>query len=684
VSAPAQAPTVPPGAEAILARAGGENFPVASRVLPAHVRADLLAIYGFARLADELGDSAPGDRLAALDWLQDELDRAFAGSAAHPLLVRLQHALRRRSLPREPFLRLIEANRTDQRVSRYETWEQLRAYCALSADPVGELVLHVLDAATPPLIALSDRICTALQLIEHCQDVAEDYAAGRIYLPAEDLRRFGCAPEMLAPVDPAHAGPLPAPLRDVLEFEARRAGALLGEGRPLVRALSGRARVAVAAFLAGGRAALDAIERNGYEVRDGPPPASRPRFAAALGRELAASVIGRRDRPAAMAPATGGEPAGGGGPATDITPAVRAAYRRCEAITRSRAANFYYGIRLLPAPKRRAMCAVYAFARRVDDIGDGTLAQQQKLLRLQQQETVLRRLRQAASGRAGADGPSGAPGDRFGAVDGDIGAGDHGLAGAGDAVIVALSDACARFPLPVGALAELIEGVRMDVQGASFERFEDLLAYCRRVAGAIGRLCLAVFDARASQSESVQTLADDLGVALQLTNILRDVREDADHGRVYLPREDLRRFGVAVRLGAEPESLRAQLRAPGDAARGGEAAARSRRTEEAGGAGASNVAELMRFEARRAQEWFDRGSELAPLLDRRSAACVRAMAGIYERLLARIAADPQRALAERVALAPWEKAWVAVRSMVARRGPARSALREGTPAGASR
>jgi squalene synthase HpnC len=283
VDAPAGAPT----AAAVMARAHTENFPVASRVLGRRVRADLLALYGFARLLDELGDSdelPPADRLAALDWLEGELDRAFAGRAQHPLLVALQPTLRRRALAREPFARLIEANRVDQRVSRYETWEQLRGYCALSADPVGELVLAVLGAATPERIALSDSICTALQLLEHCQDVAEDLARGRIYLPAEDLVRFGCEPADLAQ---AHAS---GPLRDVLAFQVSRARALLDDGAPLIHTLRGRARIAVAAFVAGGHAALDAIERARYDVLPGPPPVTRARRA----RTLAATLLRRR------------------------------------------------------------------------------------------------------------------------------------------------------------------------------------------------------------------------------------------------------------------------------------------------------------------------------------------------------------------------------------------------------
>jgi squalene synthase HpnC len=274
------APIGAPTAEAVMARAHGENFPVASRLLGRRLRRHLLAIYGFARLVDELGDSAPGDRLAALDWLAQELERAYTGRAEHPLLAGLTPTLRECELPREPFLRLIEANRQDQRVDRYATWEQLRAYCSLSADPVGELVLGVIGAATPARIALSDSICTALQLIEHCQDVAEDLARGRVYLPLEDLERFGCATADLAA---EHAG---APLRAVLDFEVARARGLLDEGAPLVRELHGRPRIAVAAFVAGGRATLEAIERAGYDVLPGPPTASRSRLALALAATL--------------------------------------------------------------------------------------------------------------------------------------------------------------------------------------------------------------------------------------------------------------------------------------------------------------------------------------------------------------------------------------------------------------
>lgn len=287
VGDPAAPADVPAPAE-VMARAGGENFPVAARLLGRREREALLAIYGFARLADELGDSYPGDRLQALDWLEQELDRAFDGRAAHPLLVALTPVISACSLQRGPFVRLIEANRADQRVAAYDTWEELRAYCSLSADPVGELVLEVFGMATAERIAMSDSICTALQLAEHCQDLAEDRRAGRVYLPREDLERFGARAEEL------DAGRAAGPLRAAVEFEVDRARGLLDAGAPLLRAVHGRGRLAVVGFLAGGYAALGAIERVRYEVLAGPPQASRALLARHALTAVAAAARGGR------------------------------------------------------------------------------------------------------------------------------------------------------------------------------------------------------------------------------------------------------------------------------------------------------------------------------------------------------------------------------------------------------
>ncbi|HEX4563734.1 MAG TPA: squalene synthase HpnC, partial [Solirubrobacteraceae bacterium] len=300
-----------PSSAAVMERAGAENFPVASRVLPRRVRAHLLAVYGFARLVDELGDAASvdrrsagssaSDRLDALDDVERDLDRAFEGRAEHPLLARLQATLRECALERGPFVRLIEANRTDQRVSRYETWEQLRAYCALSANPVGEIVLGVLGRATPERIALSDSICTALQLAEHLQDVAEDVAAGRFYIPAEDLARFGASHDDLSVLAaPARTTPVPPGVTKTIAFEVERARALLREGASLIDTLAGRERLAVAAFVAGGAAALEAIERAAYDVSRGAPRAGTARRLVALARVLADRRDARSGRPHAQ------------------------------------------------------------------------------------------------------------------------------------------------------------------------------------------------------------------------------------------------------------------------------------------------------------------------------------------------------------------------------------------------
>ena len=244
----------------VLARARHENFPVASRVLPADVRTSLMAIYGFARLTDDLGDEAAGDRLAQLDWLDAELDRAAAGDATHPVFQRLSPVIGGLDLSLDPFRCLIEANRMDQRVSRYQTFDDLVGYCMLSAAPVGRLVLEVFGCSTPERVALSDRVCIGLQVVEHLQDVGEDARRGRVYLPLDDMARFGCSEDELLGT---RSGPA---LRGLVAMEVARARALLAAGRPLAATLALRPRLAVTGFAAGGMAALDSIERARNDV----------------------------------------------------------------------------------------------------------------------------------------------------------------------------------------------------------------------------------------------------------------------------------------------------------------------------------------------------------------------------------------------------------------------------------
>jgi squalene synthase HpnC len=254
-----------PSPEAVLRRAGAENFPVAPAVLPKAARRHLIAFYGFARLVDEVGDSYAGDRLAALDWIERETEGALSGAGGYPLIVDASRSVRDLGLDPGPLFALIEANRMDQRVSRYETFDDLVGYCRLSANPVGHLVLGALGYSDEERRALSDSICTGLQLVEHWQDVAEDAAAGRIYLPAEDLDRFGVDPDELTAT-----GPAGTELRGLMIFEVSRARRWLDSGRPLIRMIGGRARIAVAGFWAGGHAALDEIAARGFDVKQGP------------------------------------------------------------------------------------------------------------------------------------------------------------------------------------------------------------------------------------------------------------------------------------------------------------------------------------------------------------------------------------------------------------------------------
>ncbi|MFG2332931.1 presqualene diphosphate synthase HpnD [Streptomyces sp. NPDC048604] len=291
---------------------------------------------------------------------------------------------------------------------------------------------------------------------------------------------------------------------------------------------------------------------------------------------------------------------------SELSAPVRAAYSYCETVTGQQARNFAYGIRLLPTEKRQAMSALYAFSRRVDDIGDGDLAPETKRDRLEATRTVLDRVRK-----------------------GEVEQDDT------DPVAVALADAAERFPLPLEGLDELIDGVLMDVRGETYETWDDLKVYCRCVAGAIGRLSLGVFGTQtgAPGAERAAEYADTLGLALQLTNILRDVREDAGNGRIYLPADDLAKFGCT-------DGFRAAMPPEG-----------------------ADFTGLVHYEVRRARALFAEGYRLLPMLDRRSGACVAAMAGIYRRLLDRIEREPEAVLRGRVSLPGREKAYVAMRGL---------------------
>jgi phytoene synthase len=283
------------------------------------------------------------------------------------------------------------------------------------------------------------------------------------------------------------------------------------------------------------------------------------------------------------------------------TTTLAEAYAATEEITKSEAKNFYYGIRLLPPDKRAVLCAVYALARRMDDIGDGDLPADEKV-------TALAGLRRELA-----------------ALDSST-----------DPVLVAVADAARRYPIPLGAFDELIDGVEMDVVGRRYTTFDELETYCRCVAGAVGRLCLGVFGSKPHPQAALY--ADQLGIALQQTNILRDIREDLINGRIYLPQDDLDRFGVELALDSEKALV-----------------------DRDGGLSA-----LIHFSSERARGWYRDGLRLAPLLDWRSKASCLAMSGIYRQLLNRIDAEPSLVFTQRLSLSGREKIGVALKSLTGR------------------
>ncbi len=318
------------------------------------------------------------------------------------------------------------------------------------------------------------------------------------------------------------------------------------------------------------------------------------------------------------------------------------AYRECERITWTQARNFAYGIRLLPAGKRRGLAVIYAFARRIDDIGDGTMPAQEKIAALEEARRAVLDLTLYRQGDP---------------------------ASLNDPVLIALADVERNFPVQMAAFGELIDGCVADVRGTSYQTFEDLLHYCRCVAGSIGRLSLGIFGT-SGDHEVASRLSDSLGVALQLTNILRDVREDYASGRVYLPAEDLAKFDCDVAcLGGDDPPQTPPAVSPGGTHPPGPPSGKTHPPRPPLGGTSPpgpQFARLVEFEAERARDWYATGLRLLPMLDRRSAACTGAMAGIYRRLLDQIAAQPAAVLRGRMSLSAGEKAVVAVKALAGR------------------
>jgi len=587
-----------------------ENFNVVSWLLPRRLHQHFYNLYAYCRWADDLGDEIPdpGKALAALDDWDLELRDCYAGKSSHPIFIALRETISALDIPIEPFSDLLIAFRHDQIVKRYETWDDVFHYCQYSANPVGRLVLYLCGYRDAERQRLSDATCTALQLANFWQDVSRDLEKGRIYIPLEALAAHGLAEG------------------DIVErrFDARyvslmkeliaRTRQLFAEGMPLAASVDSALRVDIEMFSRGGLAVLDAIEAIGYNTLDRRPSISKLKQASLLLRALVPRLFSFAEHSESPAPAV---PSGlsiveGGCVQPSVekmaeaaTGAVAWSYAECHRIARASHSNFYYAFYLLPKPKRDGLAALYAFMRLVDDVADAGENVEGSQRGIAKWRAAFDK---AVTGRSQFfDGTAVTPlGDRL-----------YGEA----EVLPALMDTMRRYNMPARYLHDLISGAEMDLTVKSYPTFDRLREYCYRVAGTVGLTCTHVFGYRDPRALD---LAEKLGLAFQLTNIIRDVHEDAALGRVYIPGEDLARYGVA----------------PGDFSR-----------EEA----TLGVRELLRFESDRAWRIYEESCELLDLVDADSRGALWLLVHTYSALLARIESLDFAVFGDRVRLSKAEK-----------------------------
>jgi squalene synthase HpnC/squalene synthase HpnD len=575
-----------------------ENFNVASWLLPKRLHQHFYNLYGYCRWADDLGDevSDPQRALELLNWWEEELRACYAGKPKHPVFVALAGTIRACEIPMEPFADLLVAFRQDQTVKRYATWDETIGYCRYSANPVGRLVLYLCGYRDTERQKLSDATCTALQLANFWQDVSRDLKIGRIYIPLDALRAHGME---FADIEARKFIDKYASLmRDLVA----RTRALFAEGMPLGANVAADLRVDIEMFSRGGIAVLDAIERAGYNTIEKRPSIGKSTQAMLLGRAL----IGRMRTAGPARP----DEHGGAGAKTLVAHADRhvvpraatpedvdASYDECKRVARESASNFYYAFYLLPEQKRRGLCALYAYMRLVDDAADepGDVAGKQRGL------------------------------SRWRALTDAAYAGET----SGHAILPAFADTCSRYSIPARYFHDLISGAEMDLTEPSYATFDRLREYCYRVAGTVGLTCIHVFGFRDQRAPDV---AERLGIAFQLTNILRDLRADYEMGRVYLPQEDLDRFGI--------------------------------RSEELAGPVSPRIIKLMEFEAERAWKFYEEGAEIVGLVEQDSRGALFALARTYSSLLAAIEARGYDVFSSRVRLKNSEKFGILVRAQL--------------------
>lgn len=564
-----------------------ENFTLGSWLLPRRMRRHIAAIYAFARTADDMADEgtrAPAARLAQLEAWERDLEACYQGQATHPIFIALQHTAQQFDLPIDPFRKLLQAFRTDAGFKDFDTFDDLLAYCRHSADPVGHLILYLFGYRDPQRQQLADQICTGLQLANFWQDVAIDAAKGRLYVPHEDLVRFGCS------AGDVTAGKSSPAVRALMQFEVGRARTMLTRGLGLATLVNRRLAREVCLFAWGGLAILQEIEAVGYDVFSRRPTVSGWTKCGLVLKALAAPVA----RPYSGAAAETAATARGEAPdLIGVSPrGLQQAHAYCQQVARRSSSNFYYAFHLLGPERRAALCAVYAFCRFVDDIADDAGRHDPAVL-LQRWRAELTRVF------------AGTP--------------EHPIG-------YALADSVRRFTLPEKPFLDLIDGVGMDLTRRRYETFDELYHYCYRVASTVGLLCIEIFG---YQQPSARDYAVNLGIALQLTNILRDVHEDAQRDRIYLPLEDLRRFDCT-----EADLLSGHF--------------------------SPRVEALMAYECGRARTYYRQARAALAAEDRSSLVAAEAMRSIYERLLDRIEARHFNVFGPKVTLPRYEKVTLAL------------------------
>src|SRR6516225_1872963 len=575
-----------------------ENFNVVSWLLPKELHQHFYNVYAYCRWADDLGDEVPVKEraLELLAWWERELDACYAGQPSQPVFVALRETAVAKDVPKQPFADLLKAFRQDQVVQRYATWEAVLDYCVYSANPVGRLVLYLCGYRDEERQRLSDATCTALQLANFWQDVSRDLAKGHIYIPLDRARAYGISEEEIVgrKFSERYVG--------LMQELIGRTRELFDEGVPLAKMVDGKLSVDLEMFSRGGLAVLGAIEAMGYDTLNKRPEVSKGKQVQLLGRALVAHVMGGAPTPITRLGRSSGEAA----TKPIEIPDVAGSYEECHRIAREAQSNFYPAFFLLPKPKRDGIVALYAFMRLIDDVSDEGAdlgAKQRELARWRAA------LDQAITGQEQVIDGSAAMASPFAKLRG------------GREILPALVDTIERYKMPSRYLHDLISGAEMDLTIRSYASFERLKEYCYRVAGTVGLTCTHIFgfrDARALQ------LAEKLGLAFQLTNIIRDVHEDYTLGRVYLPDEDLAHFGVAK--------------------------------EDLGrGEGTLGAHELLRFEADRAWKLYEEGAELYRLIERDSCGTLWLLVHTYSGLLARIESLDFAVFGRRVSLTKAEK-----------------------------